>query len=95
MRKILITVSLTCFSSINAFDNATDFYEGFSNSEKVIAYVPTNGAAKFPKVSQQSNKDRWTAAAIAAKEAGLNKPQGQADVMQIIYNRIELSLIHI
>ena len=44
--------------------------------------------AVIPPASSLSPKDRWTGAAIAAKEAGTNKPQGQADVMQSIHNRI-------
>ena len=44
--------------------------------------------AVIPSASSLSPRDRWTGAAIAAKEAGTNKPQGQADVMQSIHNRI-------
>ena len=44
--------------------------------------------AVIPPAYSLSPRDRWTGAAIAAKEAGTNKPQGQADVMQSIHNRI-------
>ena len=47
--------------------------------------------AVIPPASSLSPKDRWTGAAIAAKEAGINQPQGQADVMQSIHNRIGAS----
>ena len=42
----------------------------------------------IPPASSLSPRDRWTGAAIAAKEAGTKQPQGQADVMQSIHNRI-------
>ena len=91
MRKTLIAISLTCLSQVLAFDNALDFFNDLRGSEQSIAYAETDsiGAAQFPKHEEQSNRDRWTAAAIAGKEAGLKKPQGQVDVMQVIYNRIE------
>ena len=91
MKKTLIVISLACLSPIFAFDNASDFYDDLGGSEQLVAYAKpnSNGAAKFPNKTQQTNKDRWTAAAIAAKEAGVKKPQGQADVLQIILNRIE------
>ena len=50
--------------------------------------VPLLAQAQVPSTETLSNKDRWTAAAIAAKEAGVNQPQGQADVIQSIQNRI-------
>ena len=50
--------------------------------------VPLIAQAEVPSTQTLSNKDRWTGAAIAAKEAGVNQPQGQADVMQSIHNRI-------
>ena len=91
MKKTLIVISLACLSPIFAFDNASDFYDDLGGSEQLVAYAKSNsnGAAKFPNKTQQTTKDRWTAAAIAAKEAGVKKPQGQADVLQIILNRIE------
>ena len=51
--------------------------------------VPLIAQAQVPSTQTLSNKDRWTGAAIAAKEAGVNQPQGQADVMQSIHNRIK------
>ena len=91
MKKTLIAISLSCLSPITAFDNASDFFDDLGGSEQLVAYAKpnSNGAAKFPNKTQQSDKDRWTAAAIAGKEAGVKKPQGQADVLQIILNRIE------
>ena len=50
--------------------------------------TPLLAQAVIPPSSSLSSQDRWTGAAIAAKEAGTNQPQGQADVMQSIHNRI-------
>ena len=50
--------------------------------------TPMLAQAVFPQASSLSDTDRWTGAAIAAKEAGTNKPQGQVDVIQSIHNRI-------
>ena len=50
--------------------------------------TPMLAQAIIPQSSSLSSQDRWTSAAIAAKEAGVNQPQGQADVIQSIYNRV-------
>ena len=50
--------------------------------------VPLLAQAQVPSTETLSNQDRWTSAAIAAKEAGVSQPQGQVDVMQSIHNRI-------
>jgi len=50
--------------------------------------VPLLAQAQVPSTESLSDKDRWTSAAIAAKEAGVSQPQGQADVIQSIHNRI-------
>ena len=91
LQKLLGIVFLTCLVHLAAFDNASDFF-GNLEVEKQEADNSRNnsyGAAEFPALSEQSNKDRWTAAAIAAKEAGVYMPQGQADVLQSIYNRMQ------
>ena len=53
--------------------------------------TPLLAQAVIPPASSLSSRDRWTGAAIAAKEAGIKQPQGQADVMQSIHNRIGAS----
>ena len=90
MIKILTVLSVSGFIySTNAFDGS-EFYDDLSGSDQLVAMAhKSQGAAKFPSVSRQSNIDRWTAAAIAVREAGANQPQGQVDVLQSIYNRIE------
>ena len=50
--------------------------------------TPMLAQAVIPSASSLSDRDRWTGAAIAVKEAGVNQPQGQADVIQSIHNRI-------
>lgn len=72
------TVSFDGFAGLEVSDD--------SDSQTVTVTHPN--AAPFPKLEEQSAKDRWTAAAIAAREAGPPYPQGQVDVLQIIYNRI-------
>lgn len=88
MFRLLATLSLTAFiSGSNAFES--DFFQDLGSNEQLIAMVPkSNGAARFPTLSEQSAKDRWTAAALAIREAGPAQAQGQVDVMQSVYNRI-------
>lgn len=90
MFKILRILSFSgIIYSTNAFDGS-EFFDDLGGSEQLVAMAPrSEGAAKFPTLSQQSSTDRWTAAAIAVREAGASEPQGQVDVLQSIYNRIE------
>ena len=95
MHKCIGIIFITFVSNVVAFEKAKDLFndlvvkEELITKSKVDSFADKVGAAKFPELSTQSNRDRWTAAAIAAREAGVSKPQGQVDVMQSIYNRIE------